>query len=420
MRELVRGSKISGIAAAGVAIWLLCAGPARAGGGMDAGALQSLLCTFASDLGIPCPQYPTYLNTITTAAISPPTPIVVELAAWENVSPDTLRMNDTDCTLGGTLTTGMAPLYCPQLAVNAVNPPAKSLPEDDEDAKSPAALSFLNPLAFVSQTSAPPLTVTQNLDPNATSYVYAVTEGEHGQPDTLDLFFRTGTNKKHASGPVATISFPLAVLANGASTETSVVATLQINATCNGGRECLRAKVSADFGGTGKKKTYDLDDLGLSLAYFARPSPTYELQIPLLVNPQTDPFYFLTKASLPQCTNGINNLSGYCNAFSQTNPPNGFAPQFLTNTVIGMAPSAAPQCPGNQPGLPSPPGTTCPVQTDPTTAPVPPTFGFCATFSNNLAAAFFLAIGPDGTTYVSSPVAPSPTMPPAQYPACPS
>jgi hypothetical protein len=420
MRELVRGSKISGIAAAVAAIWVLCAGPAWAGGGMDAAALQNLLCTHADFLGISCPQYPTYSNTTTdpAAPISPSTPIVVELAAWENVSPDSIRLLPIgDCTLFGFL---LSPpkLYCPQLAVNAVNTPAKSLREDDGDAKSPAALSLLNPLAFVTA----PFTVTQNLDPNATSYVYAVTEGEHGQPDTLDLFFRTGTNKKHTRGPVATILFPLAVLANGASTETSVVATLQINATCNGGRECLRATVSADFTGTGKKKTYNLADLGLRLAYFPDPSPTYELQIPLLVNPQTDPFYFPIPGndSLPQCSNGSNPLSGYCNAFSASNPPNGFAATFLANTMVGMAPSAAPQCPGNQPGLPSPPGTTCPGQPDPTTAPVPPTFGFCATISNNPAAKFFLAIGPDGTTYVSSPVAPSPTMPPAQYPACPS
>jgi hypothetical protein len=415
MRERVRFSTISGFAAAVSTLWLLCAGPAWAGGGMDAAALQSMLCTeLATPLGIPssmCPQYPTYSDKTTTPAtpISPSTPIVVELAAWENISPDTLRMKDSDCAIFGTLQQN---LYCPQLAINAVNPPAKSRLEDDEDAKSPAALSFLNPLAFVGPT---PFTVTQNLDPKATSYVYAVVEGDQGQPDTLDLFFRTGANKKHLRGPVATISFPLAVLANGASTENSVVATLHIHATCNGGEDCLSAKVSADFSGSGTKKTYDLGDLGLNLEYFSSPSPTYELQLPLLVNPQTDPFYFLNKASLPQCPNGINQLSGYCNAFSQTNPPNGFAPKFLANTVIGMAPSAAPQCPGPQPG------TKCPTNL-PTNPPQPlsPTFGFCATFSNNLAAAFFLAIGPDGTTYVSSPVAPSPSTPPAQYPACPS
>jgi hypothetical protein len=407
MAEPIKGAKISGTVAAVAAVWLLCAGPAWAGGGMDAGALQTMLCTLAKGLGIPCPQYPTYTNPTTAAPISPATPIVLELAAWENVTPDSLRITDNDCKLGGPRAGSR---YCPQVAVNAINPPANSPPEDPA-----AALSYLNPLAFVSQTSTAAFTVTQNLDPNATSYVYAVVEGDHGQPDTLDLFFRSGRNKKHLKGPVATISFPLAVLANGAATENSVAATLQINATCNGGKECLSAKVSADFSGTGTKKTYDLADLGLNLEYFSRPSPTYELQIPLLVSPQTDPYYFLNTESLPQCSNGINQISGYCNVFSQTNPPNGFAPKFLTNTVIGVAPSAAPQCPGPQPG------TMCPTSL-PTNPPQPlsPTFGFCATFSNNLAAAFFLAIGPDGTTYISSPVAPSPTMPPAQYPTCPS
>jgi hypothetical protein len=425
MRESVSSAKISRLAAAVAGLWLLCAGPAWAGGGMDAAALQDMLCKFVSDLGIlTCPRYPTYLNIPTGAAISPATPIVVELAAWENYNPDTIRILDSDCVQEGP---GAGGPYCPQLAVNAINTPVKSPREDDEDAeswrkdteheKSPAALSHLNPLAFVGATSTTPFTVTQKLDPNATSYVYAVVEGDNGQSDTLDLFFRTGSSKKHTRGPVATISFPLAVLANGASTENSVVATLQINATCNGAAECLSAKVSADFSGTGTKKTYSLADLGLNLAYFSSPSPTYLLQIPLLVNHQTDPFFFLLPphhASLPQCPNGINQISGYCNVFSQTNPPNGFAPKFLANTVIGMAPSAAPQCPGPQPG------TQCPTQSNPAIAPIPPTFGFCATFSNDLAAAFFLAIGPDGTTYISSLVAPSPIMPPAQYPACPS
>jgi hypothetical protein len=143
------------------------------------------------------------------------------------------------------------------------------------------------------------------------------------------------------------------------------------------------------------------------------------LQIPLLVNTQTDPFYFLD-ASLPGCPNGSNIASGYCNAFSATDPPNGFTPKSL-KMPVGMAPSAAPQCPGNQPG------TLCPDQTDLAKAPVPPTFGFCATFLNdlgaasflkNLSAAFYLAIGTDGTTHVSSPVAPSQVG--APYPACPS
>jgi hypothetical protein len=417
MRERVRFAKISGFAGVVAVLCLFCASSARAGGASDAGTLLSLLCnTFAASLGIACPQYPTYADTTTTPAtpISPATPIVLELAAWQNVAPDSVRMQDNDCILFGTLN-GPGNLYCPQLAVNATNGPANSPLSD-----AAAALSSLNSLAFVSNAMGP-LTVTQNGDPNANSRVYAVAEGANGQPAMLDLFFQTGASKEQTKGQVSTISFPLAVLTNGAATEKSVVATLQITATCNGVAACLSVKVLADFAGTGAKKTYSLTDLGLNLAYFSDPSPTYELQIPRVVNPQTDPLYFPISGfdSLPQCANGSNPISGYCNAFSATNPPNGFASKFLTNAVVGMAPSAAPQCPGSQPGLPSPPGTLCPANlpTNPT-QPLSPTFGFCASFSGNPAAAFFLAIAPDGTTIASSPVNPSPTG--AAYPACPS
>jgi hypothetical protein len=419
MRERVRSSKIVGIAGAVAAIWLFCAGPAWAGGASDAGTLLSLLCnTFAFDLGISCPQYPAYANTTTIPAtpISPSTPIVLELAAWQNISPDSVRMTDNDCTLFGTLN-GSSPgdVYCPQLAVNAINPAAASPLSDT---------SSLNSLAFVSNpNSSTPLTVTQNGDPNTTSKVYAVVDGAN-----LDLFFApTGTNTKRSKGQVvAAIPFWLAVLANEATstTEKSVVATVEITATCNGAAACLSASVSADLGTGMGKKMYNPSDLGLNFAYV---SGMYLMQIPLLVNPQTDPLYFPIAGfgSLPQCPNGSNPISGYCNAFSATNPPNGFAPKFLRNTVVGMAPSAAPQCPGNQPGLPSPPGSTCPA-TYPTnpTQPLSPTFGFCAYLSNkavvlkNPDAAFFLAIGTDGTTIASSPVAPA--LSGAPYPACPS
>jgi hypothetical protein len=421
MRGRVRSSKASGFAAAVAAVWLLCAGPAWAGGASDAAGLLSLLCdTYAGSLGISCPQYPTYTmgTAPNTTPISPATPIVVELAAWTNLSPDYFRQKDSDCSLFGTLNgMGTGDLYCPQLAVNATNGRANSPLSD-----AAAPTSSLNSLAFVRPTSTTPFTVTQNGDPNTASRVYAVVDGAN-----LDLFFAaTGTNTSHSKGQVvAAIPFWLAVLANGAVTETSVVATFEITATCNGAAACLSASVWVDFSGTGTKKKYNPADLGLNFAFV---SGMYEVQIPLLVNPQTDPFYFLGPpdfASLPQCPNGINQISGYCNAFSATNPPNGFAPRFLTNTVVGMAPSAMPQCPGNQPGLPSPPGSTCPT-TYPTnpTQPVSPTFGFCAylsknaVVSNNPDAAFFLAIGPDGTTYTSSPVAPS--LAGAPYPACPS
>jgi hypothetical protein len=437
MGERVKSSTISGFAAAVATVLVLCAGPAWAGGASDAGALQTMLCTITGDLGIlgitiPCPQYPTYTTGTppSTTPFSPATPIALELAAWENVTPDSLRILDSDCTPFGTLAGG---LYCSQLAVNATNPPAKSPLSDAEDAQIPAGLSSLQSLAFVSNPAPKvPLTVTQNLDPKATSQVYAVTEpangqpgeasavalGTSGQPNTLDLFFSNLKSTSAKGQVVATIAFPLAVLVNGATTENSIVATLHITGPT--------ATVSADLGMGMGKQVYSPSDLGLNFESFSVPSPKssspntiYELQIPLLVNPQTDPFYFLNLASLPQCPNGINQISGYCNAFSATNPPNGFAPKHTKKTpdfVVGMAPSAAPQCPGAQPG------TMCPA-TLPTNPkqPLSPTFGFCASFSGNLNnpdATFFLAIAPDGTTYVSSPVAPA--LSGAPYPACPS
>jgi hypothetical protein len=432
MRERVRSSKIVGVAGAVAAIWLFCAGPAWAGGASDAGTLLSLLCnTFAFDLGISCPQYPAYANTTTTptTAISSSTPIAVELAAWENISPDDIRMLDSECIqFGPAQGTAAGDVYCPTLAVNATNGPVTPQASNDQNdqnqgnANSPVALSFLQPLAFISNPSSTtaPLTVTQNSDPTANAHVRAaVLRDKTGQPKTLDIFY----DYVAASSPgQVKVSFPLAVLVKGAATETSVVATL--TATCSSGGSCSNVKVSANLPGT-TTTSFSPSDLGLSFTYSVGPSPNgslaqiAELRVPLLVNPQTDPVYFPISGfpSLPQCANGSNPISGYCNAFSAT-PPNGFAPTFLTNTSVGMAPSAAPQCPGNQPGLPSPPGTLCPMQSDPTKANIPPTFGFCASFSGKSAAAFFLAVGTEGSVITSSPVAPSPLG--APYPACPS
>jgi len=233
-----------------------------------------------------------------------------------------------------------------------------------------------------------------------------------------------------SKGPGAvTVALPLAVLAKGASAENSVVATLNISPVCIPVLGCP-ATVTVNLGAG--KSTYSAQSLGINVdsffgpsAHWATPHSIYEVQIPLLVNQKTDPFYFLTSESLPQCPNGINQISGICNAFSQTNPPNGsrLSSKILPNTVVGMAPSAAPQCPGPQPGTACPtPYPANPMQ------PVSPTFGFCVSFSNNLKnpnAAFFLAIGPDGTTYVSSPVnlssaAAGSFPPPGPYPACPT
>jgi hypothetical protein len=400
---------------------------------------------------VSCPQYPAYLTSTSPASPvnSPATPIVVELAAWQNWNPDTVRTQDHDCFQYGPLFGGF---YCPQIAVNATNPPANSPISGVLGLQPPSALASLASLAFTSTTppmTVPPLTVTQNSDPTATSYVYAVAEGANGQPNTLDLFLENLGSK---SPGAVTVALPLAVLAKGASTENSVVATLNIPPACilsvqnnnsqglNGNSQgssvsglLCPATVTVNFGSG--KNTYPAKSLGIQVtpffgasAHSATPHWIYEVQIALLVNPQTDPFYFLNDASLPQCPNGINQVSGICNAFSQTSPPNGspLSSKILPNTVVGMAPSAAPQCPGPQPGTACP--TPYPTSPPPVPQPVSPTFGFCASFSNNLRnpdAAFFLAIGPDGTTYVSSPVNLSSVATDAfpaggPYPACPT
>jgi len=425
-------SRTTRLAGAVCAIWLCYASPAWAGGGgADAGALLASLSLLCSELGISsCPKYPAYLTSSTppSPVNSPATPIVVELAAWQNWNPDTVRTLDSDCFQFGTLV-GEGFFYCPQIAVNATNPPANSPISGILGLQSPSALASLASLAFAPNSAAtPPLTVTQNSDPTATSYVYAVVE----TANTLDLFLENLGSK----GPGAvSVALPLAVLAKGAATENSVVATLNIPPSCILSVFCP-ATVTVNFGSG--KNTYQASSLGIHVTRFfgpsahsATPHSIYEVQIPLLVNPETDPFYFLTAASLHQCPNGINQISGICNAFSQTSPPNGspLSSKVLPSTggVVGMAPSAAPQCPGPQPAQS---GTIpCPIPYPANAVqPVSPTFGFCASFSNNLNnpnAAFFLAIGPDGTTYVSSPVnlssaAPGSFPPPGPYPACPS
>jgi hypothetical protein len=439
MRGLIKSSKLSGVAGVAAALWLLLAGPAQAGGGMDAGSLLVLLCNQATTFGIPCPQYPTYFQTNADGiktTISPGSPIALEIAAWGNVgtvlapSLNQVLNDDSDC---GAFTTPPTPLYCQLLTINATNGPAKSPPSDPA-----AAMSFLNPLTFIGKPAHKvPLTVTQNKnDPTATGFLYAVAlDDQNGQPQALDLIF---DNVAGTRNPIV-ISLPLAVLANGAATENSVVATLTAN--CNVLGFCSNVSVSTNPPLSVQKKSYTPADLGWSFNYFFDTSPNsstkhpiVDLRVPFLVNQATDPIYFIgtslfTGTPLPGCPNDGNALSGYCNAFSAASPPNGFAPKFLRNTVVGMAPSAAPQCPGNQPGLPSPPGAVCPPANNiggdtppnevipPNPAPVPSTFGFCATFSNKLAAAFFLAVGTDGSVIVSSPVASASTSP---YPACPS
>jgi hypothetical protein len=381
---MFRSSTISRLAGAAAAIWLCCALPAWAGSGASGITLQGVVDTMCMAFvpgatGTPpwCPQLPAV------------TQQVIEIAGLTNQSPDAVRTTDNVCNSGnGLFGPTAAPPYCPQVAINAVNGPAKSPTDDSNDdsshdsgGASSSAFPFLTPLNFT-----PGVVPTQVGDPAAVaSFAAVVLEDEDGQPQTLDVFVET--NKP---GPV-TLSFPLVVL-NKDGSETPVAATLK--ASCNGHGPC-----SATVSGVGPGKTsYSPGQLGL---YFSFNSGLVELRIPLVVTMQNDPAYF-TKVELANpamfttspCPIGVNPTSAYCEAFSKQDlgSPAGFLGK---GASIGIAPYPAPLCTTGA-------NTNCPT-TPPAT---PPTtyFGFCASFSNKQAIAAFVGVGTDATTYVSSPV----------------
>jgi len=369
MSASLRLSVISRLAAAAVAaLWLCCAGPARAGDGGSSGISLQVACDDFSMmfLGTSCPQLPTV------------TQQVIEFSGLSSDSPNVVRNLNLVCGPSSPPPpNSLSPLSCPQVAANAVNGLAKSPPLGSFD-----ALWYLTPLAFT-----PGPIATQYGDPAAKSFFYAVALADaHGQAQTLALFYDLpGTNKLVA--PV-TLSLPLVVL-NSDGTERPVAATLNAICVAFG---CASATVSGDFLGTGTK-TYSASVLGLDLDFAfvpspnsAIPHPVVRLQVPLVVTMQNDPAYFATSP----CPVGVNPFSQNCLAF--TTDVTGFPTKVLKNGMsVGFAPYAAPLCNS----------TTCPGGTPTSTSPS--YFGFCASLSNNRVIAAFAAIGTDGTTYASTP-----------------
>ncbi len=447
MRGSFRSPQISYLASAVAALWLCGTGSAWAGGGggADASSLQMALldplCDFLGTTS--CPQLPTINQ------------IVLEISALENTPPNLVRSQVIGVQLGPvpgacTVAGNFSFPVCDTVAINAVNPPSRSNP--GPLAPSPialASLSSLTPLAFISPLnvagSAVPVPAGTN---GANSFFYAVTTQANGQPDTLTLFFDypPQTNPTFAMGQtVAKISLPLEVLSKTDGTERLVcgpqgcpasVATLRIKAFCNGGPACLTAAVMGDFSAPGTTETRSATALGLQfgLVFSSSPNATqphaiFEVQVPLLVTGPTnptncgnaingmmadpkdcgnDPAYFgvvPAGAAGPTPTGsptGVNQASGLPTAFKTDDL--GFTPAFLVGQSVGIAPLAAPPCGGG----------ACPAQV------ALSTFPFCASFWANgtspplhSAVAAFLAIGTDGTTYVSSPV------PPVVGPQCP-
>jgi len=299
-------------------------------------------------------------------------------------------------------------------------------------------LANLTPLAFTinKQGQAIP---TDPGDPSAVGFLYAVTttSGANGQLNTLQLVYDPIlTGASFGPGPVAMISLPLQVLSTTNGTERLVcgpqgcpnsVATLQITAS---GPASVTTSVTGDFTGSGTAQTYPADWVlgpnSVSVVFGQSPNSSkthalVEVLVPLLVTGPTnparcgkaisagtadpadcgnDPAYFgVTPANASNgiatgSPTGINQITGLSTAFS-TNEL-GFTPAFL-GAPVGIAPSAAPGCPG---------GVTCP----PPLPLQPSTFPFCASFSVkgvlNPAVAVFYAIGTDGVAYLSAPIVP--------------
>jgi hypothetical protein len=257
--------------------------------------------------------------------------------------------------------------------------------------------------------------VTQYGDPAAKRFLYAaLIEGSDGQPQLLDVVLddTLSTKKQFSKGPVVAFSLPLVVLKGGI--EYPVAATLQLTATCNGAADCLAGTVTGTFPtfpGVAKK-SYSAAALGLTFSSSFDASPNsatphrkYELQIPIIATPDTDPAYFAqTPMTTQQCpkVNGpppplyfANALSGYCNAFATPGVLGFLTPVLGAGASIGIAPYAAPQCTS----------ATCP--TDGSTAT--PFFGFCASFPAGPTflpgVATFLQIATTGMTSASTPLA---------------
>lgn len=377
MRTWIGASASSRVAGVMMTAWLCGMAPAWAGGGgSDSGVFQTFLEQVCGLVGATsCLQVPTLTQT------------VLAIAAYQNTPPDFVRGplgNFAGICSVSTTGTGGLPICSENNAVSTVNPLAPSIALAD--------LSNLTPLAFqyVSGQAVPVALGT----PNASSFLYPVLTGPDGH-HMLDVVLDYGPWKSRTfvkNQPVGSFSFPLVIL-NSDNSETPVVATLNLTATCNGvAVGCLTGTVT----GVGTKPL-SADQLGIQIGFALAASPNvptphgiFELQLPVIVTLLSDPVYF--GADSNGNATFINQFTGLPTAFSQDD--RGFTSPSVGHP-IGVSPYPAPLCPAS--GCPS--GS-------------PPTFyGFCATIAGSPAAATFVSVGTDGTTYGSSPVGQQPRCP---------
>jgi hypothetical protein len=337
------------------ALWLCCAGSARAGdGGGSLQTLQAILSDPSSGLCVtfginPCPQLPT----ITQA--------VLEVAGLENSPPEMVRALNS-IPPGSWVDAGNA-------AYDVTNPHQPPIVFPLTATTSPTLsklLSTLTPLAFVSasvdrEEKADPnnkgaAAATQLYNPDADTFLYAVTSGSIGPtgipiPDTLYLFYddlsRGNQNFKNGQ-VVGKFSLPLTVLNRGAMgnviSERQVATTLQFIAPTT---DCSASKITGDLLNTGMPQTINATDIGLKCAVVFGRSPAspdkhavFEAAIPLVVTQATDVTYFWLALI---GSSGPVNL-GIPSAFFDNEP--GFTPTksgiLPSGASIGIAPSAGP------------------------------------------------------------------------------
>jgi hypothetical protein len=438
MRASIKASTISRISGAVAAVWACCGGPAWAGDA-DLGSLQTIIGDAAGTTGLchmfgmtnnNCPQLPN----ITQA--------VLEVVALGNNLPEMVRAQTS---------------IAPQFSVDAGNPaanipiafdpntgaPIYGLPLATTTPSTSDVLATLTPLAFISQSSGAGQ-AAQPYDSSADTFLYAVgvtTQNTPGDPDTVYFFIddlsRTGQNFN--KGQIVTkFSLPLTKL-KGDSTktpvvftgETTVMTTLQVMATCNGG--CLQAQVISGFGATPSTPStwIPASQFGIQFALVFSASPTspqkhaiLEWAVPLLVtgahggapgNPNTDPAYFYTL--LTTNPNPENKLVPTAFQFDVPLLPPNFNPPSVGS--IGLAPSAGPLLPGTPACtlFPPDPLNNTPAYYSCTNGPM--TYAVCASLPSNAngqplrpAVATFYAVATSGETWLSAPFHPSLQGPP--------
>jgi len=225
MRTRVGSSAISRFAGVMMTVWLCGTGPAWAGGGgSDGGAsfqifLQQVCGLIGAMIGTTsCPTVPTL------------TQIILGIADYENAPPDFVRGplgNFAGICSVSTTGTGGLPICSENNAVSTVNPLAPS-------SIALSDLTNLTPIAFQAVSGQPATPVALG-SPGANSWVYPVLTGPDGQRTlNIVLDYLPWTSKSFVKGQaVGSFTFPLVIL-NADSSETPVVATLNLTATCGG------------------------------------------------------------------------------------------------------------------------------------------------------------------------------------------